>query len=218
VVSTSTAHVQELQHQLASWRLEHYLGPLYYRLPHPGEKLGLGVANLARLGGEGAALPEPRVIVEKLDESPGRVTVKLTLVNDSSEGSDLGQVDANFVEAWAVGGAFGDVRQGQFYRYDVFVPAANGQLVRAARFPTVLRLFVPLLPAGARIETGPIEIRTVREGLRDLQVRATFLAPYGGPAEMGATSWVQLQPAPTPTPQSRTSPAGRPTPRPGRPR
>ena len=212
VVGTSTAHLQELRRQIAGWKLDHCLGELYYRLPHPGEALTLGAASLARIGAEEVALPVPRVVVEKLSESPGRLTIWLTLHNDSTEPSDLGQVDSNFVELWAQGGVFADVKEGQFYRYDVYVPAANGQVVRSLRNPTVLRLFAPLLAAGASLTSGPIELRTVEGGLSDLQIRATFLAPYGGSAEMKAASWTTLQPAPTPTP----TPLPKPSPKPPR--
>ncbi len=79
VVGTSTAHLQELRRQIAGWKLDHCLGELYYRLPHPGEALTLGAASLARIGAEEVALPVPRVVVEKLGESPGRLTIWLTL-------------------------------------------------------------------------------------------------------------------------------------------
>ncbi len=205
VVGTSTAHVQELRRQIAGWKLEHCLGELYYRLPRPGESLTLDAANLARVGGEAPAVPVPRVTVTKLAGSPGRVVVKVLLENASSEGSDLGHVDNNFVELWARDGAFVDVKQGQFYRYELYQVQPDGQLLRTIRNPTVLRFYAPLLPAGARIESGPIELRTVRAGLTDLLVRATFLAPYGGTAEMKPMSWTQLQPAATPTPQPRAA-------------
>ena len=212
VVGTSTAHMQELRRQIAGWKLQHYLGALYYRLPHRGEALTLSADSLARIAGEAAALPAPKVVVTKLGASTGRVVVKLTLVNRSSEASDLGQVDNNFVEMWAVGGAFGDVRVGQFFRYDTYATTPSGRVVRAIRFPTLLRFYAPLLPAGGSIESGPIEIRTVRAGLTDLQVRASFLAPYGGTADIPATSWMLLQPPPTPTP----TPTPKPTPKPKR--
>jgi len=201
--------MQELRRLIASWKLEHHLGQLYYRLPHVGDGLTLTADSLARIGAEATALPDPRIIVTKLAESPGRVVVKLSLHNASSEGSDLSQVDSNLVEMWAVGGAFGDVRPGEFYRYDVYMAGPDGKLVRTIRYPTVLRLFAPLLPAGGTIETGPIEVRTVRGGLADLQVRATFIAPYGGTAEIKPTSWMQLQPAPIPTPTPEPKPERR---------
>jgi hypothetical protein len=209
VVGTSTAHVQELRRQIAGWKLEHCLGALYYRLPRPGEALTLDAANLARAGGEAPALPVPRVTVTRLGTATGRVTVAVLLENASSEGSDMGHLDSNYVELWAQGGAFGRVEQGQFYRFDVYQVQPNGQLARTFRNPTLLRFYAPLLPAGAHIESGPIEIRTVRAGLTDLLVRATFLAPYGGTAEMKPMSWNQLQPAPTPTPTPQPKPARR---------
>ncbi|HEV8629284.1 MAG TPA: hypothetical protein VGV61_03135, partial [Thermoanaerobaculia bacterium] len=208
VVGTSTGHVQELRKQIGSWHLEHCLGELFYRLPHPGEAFTLGADNLAAATGEVPAMPRPRVLVPKLASSPGRVTVTVVLENPSSEGSDIGQVDSNYIELWAVGGAFGDVRPGQFFRYDLLAPGPGGKLVRA-RVPTVLRFFVPVLRAGARIESGPIEVRTVREGLRDLQVRASFLASYGGTADIPTTSWEVLQPPPPPTPPPTPTPTPR---------
>jgi hypothetical protein len=214
VVGTSTAHLQELRRQVAAWKLAHCLGELYYRLPHADEELTLNAASLARISAEETALPAPRVVVEKLATTPGRVTVRLTLENPSTEPSDLGQVDSNFVELWAQGGIFHDVQPGEFYRYDEYAPAEGGQLVRTIKNPTVVRLFAPLLPAGATLDSGPIELRTVEGGLTDLQVRASFLAPFGGTAEMKPASWTQLQPAPAATP----TPPSKPSPRPARPR
>src|SRR6185436_9019798 len=125
VVSTSTAHLQELRRQIAEWKLAHCLGELYYRLPHPGEELTLSAASLARIGSEEPALPAPRAIVEKIAATRGRVTIRLTLENPSTEPSDLGQVDSNFVELWAQGGVFADVDPGQFYRYDLYATTAD---------------------------------------------------------------------------------------------
>src|SRR6185503_15080948 len=87
VVATSTAHLQELRRQIAEWKLAHCLGELYYRLPHPGEELTLSAASLARIGAEEPALPAPRAIVEKIAATPGRVTIRLTLENPSTEPS-----------------------------------------------------------------------------------------------------------------------------------
>src|SRR4029079_7347436 len=142
---------------------------LYYRLPHEDEALTLGAASLARIGSDESALPVPRVVVDTLADSPGRVTGRITLEDALTEASDLGQVDSNFVELWAQGGIFHDVQPGDFYRYDEYVPAENGQLVRTIRNPTVVRLFAPLLPAGALLNSGLIELRTVQGGLTDLQ-------------------------------------------------
>ena len=188
----------------------HCLGELYYRLPHPGEALTLGAANLARVGGEAAALPVPRVTVAKLGASPARVTVRLTLENASTEPSDLGQVDSNFVELWALGGAFGDVQQGQFYRYDAL--RADGRRPAGAHHPLPDRRCAcsrRCCRPARTLASGPIVMRTVRGGLTDLQVRATFLAPYGGTAEMKPASWTTAAPAPTPTPTPQPKPARR---------
>jgi hypothetical protein len=141
--------------------------------------------------------------VARLSTSPGRVVVQLTLDNASSEGSDLGQVDSNFVEVFAKGGAFGDVKPGKFPRYDLFTSQPDGKLVRTIRFPTVLRLYVPMLPPNGSISTGPIEIQTVRTGLADLEVRANFLTAAGGNAEIPPTSWNRLAPAAAPSPAPR---------------
>jgi hypothetical protein len=200
VVGTSTALMQDLHRRIDGWKLEHLLGEVYDRLPRPGDGISLGVPSLSRIAGDAAAQPDPRISVARLSSEPGRVVVQLTLENPSSEGSDIGQVDSNFVEAYAAGGAFGAVDLGQFPRYDLYAIGPGGRLVRTIRYPTVLRLYVPLLAPGGRIATGPIEIHTVRGGLSDLVVRANFLTLAGGTSEIKPTSWTRLAPAPTPAP------------------
>lgn len=202
VVGTSSAHVKELRRTIAAAAGESHLGELYYRLPHAGESLSLGVDNLlyAAAEGEEPPTPRPQLVVETLSRAPGRLVVRLTLANASGEPSDLGQVESNFVELSAAGGWFGDVAPGEFYRYDLLSPGPGGALARTLRQPRVLRLFAPLLAAQAQLRSGPLEIRFGGRDLEDLTVRSTFLAPYGASVETPATSWQELRPRPTPTP------------------
>jgi hypothetical protein len=202
VMTTSSAHVQELRKQLAGWGPEHRLGELYYRLPRAGDALSLWPEQLVQAAGSERPAPRPRLTVTTLSSSRQRVMVRLTLENASREPSDLGHVESNYVELRASGGGFGRVEQGDFFRYDILAPDARGQLRRSMRNPPVLQLFAPLLGAEARLESGPIEIRS-GDGLDDLQVRASFLVPYGEAVEVGPTSWTELAPRPTPTPTPR---------------
>jgi hypothetical protein len=206
VVSTSTAHLQELRKERADWKLHHCLGELYYRLPHPEERLSLGLESLSRVASGARSLPDPRLTVEKIGGSTGRVVFRVTLDNPSPEASDIGGVDSNFVELQAVGGAFIDVKPGAFFRYDLLAPGADGRLVRS-NYPVIVRLYAPVLAAGAHLESGSIEVRTVPAGLGDLVGRASFLAPYGGSAETPPLSWTKLGPAPAATPTAGATPA-----------
>jgi len=203
--------VQELRRQLADWKLAHRLGELYYRLPHVDEGLSLGLASVTRAAGDARSLPDPRLSVETIDRASGRVVVRVTLENPSPEASDIGGVDSNFVELQAVGGSFGDVKPGGFYRYDLLTPGPDGRLTRTTS-PVLVRLFVPVLASGARLESGPITIKAAPGGLQDVLVRATFLAPYGGSADVGPLSWTKLPlAAPTP-PGPQAAAAGAPPP------
>jgi hypothetical protein len=217
VVGTSSAHLQQLKRAVAAAAGESHLGELYYRLAHPGEVFSLGVDNLLyETAGQGEPpVPRPEVTVETLARAPGRLVVRVTLTNASGEASELGQVESNFVELRAVGGAFGDVVPGDFHRYDLLSPGPGGALARTIRDPQVLRLFAPLLAPQARLQSGPVALRVAGRELADLQVRATFLASYGAGAEMGPVSWTELAPQPTPSPTPPTSPAAPtiPTPR-----
>jgi hypothetical protein len=199
VVVTTTAHIQELRKQLVEWGPTFHLGELYYRLPPPGDVLSLGAENIVHAAGAERPAPRPQLTITTLAESANRVVVRLTLENASSEASDLGQVESNFVELRAVGGGFGSIDRGGFYRYDTLAPDERGELRRNIRNPPVLRLFAPVLGPQARLETGPLEIRS-RGKLEDLQASASFLAPYGGSAEAPPRSWTELAPRPTPTP------------------
>jgi hypothetical protein len=202
VVGTSSAHLKELRRTILAAAGEGHLGELYYRLPHSGDSFTLGVDNLLYAASEGGEPPTPRPLltVETLSRGEKRLVVRLTLVNDSGEPSDLGQVESNFVEMISLGGSFGDVAPGDFYRYDLLAPGRDGTLERSIRSPRVVRLFAPMLAARAELRSGPIEIHASGRELRDLQVRSTFLAPYGASVDTGPVSWTELAPQPTPTP------------------
>jgi hypothetical protein len=199
VMATSTAHVQELRKQLSGWGEKHRLGELYYRLPTPGDALSLWPEQLIHAAGSERPAPRPRITVTTLSKARNRVVVRVSLENDSREPSDLGLVEANFVELRATGGTFGNVTPGGFLRYDTLAEDARGQLRRSLREATVLQLYAPLLGPAARLDSGPIEVRAPRE-LADLQARATFLVPYGDGVELPLRSWTELAPEPTPTP------------------
>jgi hypothetical protein len=201
VVTTSTAHLQELRRQLDEWKPRFRLGELYYKLPGEGDVLSLRADNVAHAASSERLLPRPKITIFTLGESANRVVVRLRLENDSPEASDLGQVDSNFVEVRAVGGNFGSVAPGRFLRYDTLAPDGRGELRRTIRNPTVLRLYAPVLGPRATLDSGPLELRGSGGGkVEDLLVTASFLAPYGGSAEMPVRSWLELAPPPTPTP------------------
>jgi hypothetical protein len=202
VVATSTAHLQELRRQLDEWKPRFRLGELYYEQPAPGDLLSLGAEHVVHAAQSERPLPRPKLTVLTLSESAGRLVVRLRLENESVETSDIGQVDSNFVEMRVVGASFGSVAPGGFYRYDTLAPDGRGELRRTIRNPTVLRLYAPVLGPQAVIESGPLELRG-RDELEDLLVSASFLAPYGGSAELPARSWSELAPPPTPTPTPR---------------
>lgn len=199
VVGTSSAHVQELRRQLAGWGLQHRLGELYYKLPHAGDTLSLSPENLLRAGGAERPAPRPQVTIVPVAASRDRELVRVVLANAGAEPSDLGQMESNFVELRATGGWFADVDPGQFQRYDLLAASGGGGLRRNIRNPTVLRLFAPYLAPGARLESGTVLVRTAGQPA-EVQVSATFLAPYGGSAEFGPRSWRELAPRPAATP------------------
>jgi hypothetical protein len=200
VVGTSTAHVQELRRLLGTWELQHRLGELYDRLPAPGDTLSLAPENLIRVAAAaGKPAPQPRVTVLTLSRAPRRTMIRIVLENASREPSELAQVESNYVELRVVGGGFGRVDPGGFYRYDSFVADPSGRLQRSIRNPPILRLFAPYLGPEERLESGPIEVRSARDP-EDVIVRATFLAPLGGDVELPPVSWLALAPRPTPTP------------------
>jgi hypothetical protein len=139
------------------------------------------------------------VTVLTLSRAPRRTMIRIVLENASREPSELAQVESNYVELRVVGGGFGRVDRGGFYRYDSFVADRAGRLQRSIRNPPILRLFAPYLGPEQRLESGPIEVRSARDP-EDVIVRATFLAPLGGDVELAPTSWLALAPRPTPTP------------------
>ena len=202
VVGASTAHLQELRRMLAGTGSRHRLGELYERVPPEGDALSLGPENVVHAASNERPAPQPVVTVEVLASGPRRTVMRVVLENASREASELAQVESNYVELRAVGGGFGDVEHGGFYRYDSFAELPGGGLRRSIRNPTVVRLFAPYLAPGAWIASGPIEVRGPR-AIEDVLVRSAFLAPYGGSVETAPRSWRELVPRPAPTPAAR---------------
>lgn len=188
LVGTSTPHLEELRRLLGVWSTPHRLGELYIRLPGPDEKTGLRVANLINALGPSPVMPEPVVTVESLPPGRSTLRMKIRLENPSLEPTDLGFVDHNFVELVAVNAVWKDIEGGDFDRFDLLKPDRSGELRRSLQSPTVLRLYVPLLEAGASLLSGPIDLepRTVDPRI---EISANFLVPSGRSASFGPLSW-----------------------------
>lgn len=189
LVGASTAHLARVLQEVREAGPKYHLGQLFYRLPGPGDAMSLDSTHLINAQAGKPTAPAPEVSLVVTGRSPGRWLVRLTLENSSDESSVLSHLDHNFVEVVVEGGSFGSVEPGEFYRWDRLAQGADGELGRVLRGATVLRLYAPVLAGGARLESGPIELRLHQAGPPRIRVGARFLAAYGQEAVFGPLLW-----------------------------
>lgn len=142
-------------------------GQVYWRPPAPTEGLSVPPEVLARALSGDVPQPQPEV---RLESSGRRLTVHLT--NDSPVGTEVARMDMNYVELRLGRGSFARVDPGDFPRYDL-LDGDTGR--RTVRDPDVLRLYLPYLPAGRQVASGPVVLSGAGTG--NVSVAGSFLAP-----------------------------------------
>jgi hypothetical protein len=189
LVGTSTAHLARLLDEVQGLRLENHLGQVFHRLPAPGDQLSLDLPHVVSALTGGPTSPAPQVELQVISTAPRRWLLSLTLENLNAEPSTLAWLENNYVEVEVSGGVFGAVEAGDFYRWDLLAPGEGGRPVRVYRGATVLRFYAPVLAAGARLGSGPFEVRLAGPSPPRITLSARFLAPYGQEISFGPESW-----------------------------
>ncbi|MDX1632358.1 MAG: hypothetical protein R3234_10880 [Thermoanaerobaculia bacterium] len=186
---TSSAHVAELLRILRRDSGTSYRGPVFYRLPGVQEGLSLEVDQLVHaLEGPEAARPGLEVGVSGRRMGPRLWDLAVSLRETRGEPTDLGFVDANWVDLVLGGsGTIIEVEPGNFYRYEL-LRRSEGALEKTLRRPDVVRLYAPYVPGHGEVRSGPIRIR-VADRPR-VTVRGSFLAPYGETLDVGPRTLV----------------------------
>jgi hypothetical protein len=179
--------VEELERLAGSWGLARHLGQLFYRLPEAGEGLSLSGAALAAALEPGAATPEIEVAIETLPARSGRLRFRVHLQNRSDLPTEIAALEHNFLTLHAPGARVHDVDLGEFSRYDLARSDACGERRGVLRADEV-RLFVPMLEAGAEIVSGPLELIAPGRSQR-LLISFDFLLPDGRVLAPPATEW-----------------------------
>jgi hypothetical protein len=126
---------------------------------------------------------------------PRRWVLQVGVGNTAGTTSDLGLLDTNWLEVELSGGWFGEVRPGDFYRFQLLERRPDGTAVRTLRRPDVLRLYAPILAGGRRLTSGPIVVLATAARRPELTYQASFLAPFGGTAEVPRQPWVPVDPS-----------------------
>ncbi len=183
------SHLREYRRRLLSRDLTHYLGDLYFRSPSPGERFSLPLgALIAGIEGEPVAAGLEAEI-EVLSRSSRRWVLRLKLRNPGQQATEVGFTESNFLELKAHRGTFRQVEPGDFYRYRLLEPTADG-LRASLRNASVLQLFRPILAAGEEVSTGRIELRP-SQGKTSIDLRGGFLLSDGTPMPVAPSSWPQ---------------------------
>lgn len=157
VVRAATSNLEEFLRRCGAWGTERMLGPLFFRLPEPGERLVLSAANLAAALDPEPSRPRIDLEVEALESRPGSRTVRLRLVSHNDESTDLAFFEANYVEVSVTGARIADAEPGDFARFELSRDGERSTM-QALRQADTVRLWVPWVDGRQELRSGPIEI------------------------------------------------------------
>ena len=190
VIAPSTPILEEVLKKLSRRESSLYRGNLFYRLPGGGEEFGLGSQQLlnAHLGGE-ATLPDIFFKVDIVSRGRSRWVLTMTLVNQSSEPTELSVLDANWAQVQVSGAEIRSVKSGHFPRHQTFRTGSDGKLYLSLRGTDTIRLYAPMVKANDQLVAGPIEVRGWEDGMPQLLVGGAFITPYGGNLDVAPRPW-----------------------------
>lgn len=186
VVRSASADLEELNRLIDVWRLENYLGMVFFRLPNVDERLSMSAESMISLLAPDAATPELRFEANVQRRTGRGYLVRFGVTNASGEYTELALIDNNYLEIRCVNGQFGtNSSAGDFLRYDLFRDLGGGKLERTFRGPEILRLFVPLLEGQQTVMSGDIEV--ISRGEPRFELIGRFMLPDGQTLEMTPT-------------------------------
>jgi hypothetical protein len=188
VVRAATSNVEEFLRRCGAWGAEHLLGPLFWRLPEPGERLALTAANLADALAPNPSQPQLDLLVERDADARRDWRLRITLVNHNDEASDLAFFDANWVELSVSGARIADVHHGQFARFELYHEGQR-ETMRALREADAVRFWAPIIEGRQRMMSGPLQL--VRTGKEPPKIRTSgrFILTDGSMFEIPAREW-----------------------------
>lgn len=188
VVRAATSNVEEFLRRCGAWGAERLLGPLFWRLPEPGERLALTAANLADALAPNPSLPVLELEVERDTEARRDWRLRVTLANGSDEPTDLAFFDANWVELSVAGARIADVHHGQFARFELYHEGERATM-RALREADTVRFWAPIVEGRQRMMSGPIQlVRTGREAPK-VRTSGRFILTDGTIVEVAPRDW-----------------------------
>lgn len=163
-----------------------HLGELFDRLPREGENLSPGPASLA-----GAALGSSTVpdLVVELQPRGGSARFQVVLRNRGAQPTEVSSLEHNYVELRALGGAaFRNVNPGEFRRFELESEGRKVANMQALRNADTLKLYVPVLEAGQRVESGVIALAGTG-GDPVMEVTGRFILPSGELLHLPLRPW-----------------------------
>jgi hypothetical protein len=174
----------ELASRLDAAELEHYLGPLFYRLPAAGEGLSMSAAGLAAAAGGDRPAPEIALEVETIESSPTRLVIRVTATNRGDEPTGIARIDHNYVEVAVTGGEVASAAAGGFERYNLLHRGREATTMAALTAADSVRLFVPALDRGQSVTSGRIVLHASGAVPAGVTVAGRFLTPGGDVVEI----------------------------------
>jgi hypothetical protein len=188
VVRAATSNVEEFLRRCGAWGAERLLGPLFWRLPEPGERLALTAANLADALAPNPSLPQLELVVERDADAVRDWRLRLTLVNHNDEASDLAFFDANWVELAVSGARIADVQPGQFARFELYHQGERATM-RALREADAVRFWAPIVEGRQRMMSGALQLVRIGRAPPAIRTSGRFILTDGTMLEIPAREW-----------------------------
>jgi hypothetical protein len=187
VARAATSNLEEFLRRCGAWQTGALLGPLFWRLPTPTERMSISAANLADALAPEASVPALEIVVERPSAGREEWRLVLTLVSGNDESTDLAFFDSNYVDLSVRHARITEVDPGAFARFEL---AAGGErkTMRALREADALRLFVPIVEGRQRLATGPITLLLTGPE-PTVRTAGSFLLTDGRTADLEAREW-----------------------------
>ena len=187
VVRAATSNVEEFLRRIGAWESQRRLGPLFWRIPAPDERLSMTAANLADALAPDPSRPALDLLVERSAADRETWTVQLSLVNANDEGTDLGFFDSNYVDLYVTGASVVDVEPGSFARFEQYFQGRK-DVMQALRGADQVRFYTPVVEGRERLTSGPIHLKlATKEAV--VRTGGRFLLTAGEYLELESREW-----------------------------
>lgn len=196
VTRLSTYHLRQAAARAEAVAPLLHLGEVFDRLARQGEDLSQSPASLAGAALGSAAVPE---LTAELEAVGGPSRFRVALSNSGAQTTEVSFLDHNYVELRALGGAaFRNVNPGEFLRFELESDGRRVVSMEQLRNADTLKLYVPLLEPGQRVESGTIGLAGVRGGGPVVEVAGRFVLPSGDLLHLPLRPWPAAAEGPAP--------------------